>query len=192
MRCKPLLAVLLALGAAPAVAQDSAWYVGLGAGRLKTGDACPAAAAPGADCEDKDTVWKLFGGYQFNRYLGYEVAIADMGERTSFLPGIGVSTARFRFFEMTLTGTLPLGQQFSAYGKAGIFMWDVDYTLPVGFVGSADSHGNDYTFAAGLQYQFTRSFALRLEWQRYNDVGDPAATGRFDADTFGVGALVRF
>jgi OmpA-OmpF porin, OOP family len=189
MRLKPLLvAAGLVLGAAPpALSQDANWYVGLGAGRLKADECAPAPAA----CDDNDTVWKLFGGYQLNRFLGYELALSDMGERSATLAGIGAVRARFRFFEMALTGTLPLGERFAAYGKAGIFMWDVDYDLPPGFNGSADSHGNDYTFALGVKYHFTRSFALRLEWQRYNDVGD-AATGRFNADTFGVGALVSF
>jgi OmpA-OmpF porin, OOP family len=192
MRFKPLLlAGLLALGAVPAPAL-SQWYVGLGAGHMKTGDECPTGAAPGANCEDKDTAWKLFGGHQFNRYLGYELAIADMGERSASLAGIGVANARFRFFEFTLTATLPLGQQLSAYGKAGVFMWDIDYDLPPGFIGSADSNGNDYTFAVGMKYHFTRSFAMRVEWQRYNDVGDPAATGKFNVDTLGIGALISF
>ena len=112
-----LLAALIALGAVPAPALSQAgWYVGLGAGRLKTGDECPMGAAPGASCEDKDSAWKLFGGYQFNQYLGYELAIAPMGQRSASLAGIGVATARFRFFEIALTGTLPLGQRLSAYG----------------------------------------------------------------------------
>jgi OOP family OmpA-OmpF porin len=184
-----LMATLVVLGIAPrpALCQDAGWYVGLGAGRLKADECLPAPAA----CDDKDTSWKLFGGYQFNQYFGYELAIADMGERAASLAGIGPATANFRFFEMTLTATLPLGQRLSAYGKAGIFTWDIDYDLPPGFIGSADSHGNDYTFGLGVKYQFTRGFAMRLEWQRYNDVGD-ASTGRFNADTFGVGALVSF
>jgi OmpA-OmpF porin, OOP family len=194
MRFKPFLfAALLMLGAVPAPAlSQTGWYVGLGAGQLKTGDECPTGAAPGANCEDKDSVWKLFGGYQFNQYLGYELAISDMGQRSASLAGIGVATARFRFFEIALTGTLPLGQRLSAYGKAGIFTWDIDYDLPPGFIGSADSNGNDYTFGLGVKYQFTRNFAMRVEWQRYNNVGDPATTGRFDADTFGLGALISF
>jgi len=194
MPFKPfLLAALLVLGAVPAPALAQAgWYVGLGAGYMKTTDECPTGAAPGANCEDNDSVWKLFGGYQFNRYLGYELAIAVMGQRSASLAGIGTVDARFRFFEVTLTGALPLGERLSAYAKAGIFTWDIDYTLPPGFTGSADANGHDYTFGLGLKYQFTRSFAMRLEWQRYNDVGDPATTGRFNADTFGIGALLSF
>lgn len=190
MQLNPVLvAAGLALGAlpVPALSQDASWYVGLGAGRLKADECSP----PPASCSDADTAWKLFGGYQFNQYLGYELAIADMGTRPATLAGIGPATANFRFFEFTLTGTLPLGQRLAAYAKAGIFTWDIDYDLPASFAGSADSNGNDYTFGLGLRYHFTRNFALRLEWQRYNDVGD-AATGRFNADTFGVGALVSF
>jgi len=191
MRFKPfLIAALLFLGAVPgpAPAQDAGWYVGLGAAHMKT-DGCPPAPAT---CDDKDSVWKLFGGYQFNQYLGYELAISDMGKRSATFAGPTLATAQFRFFEMTLTGTLPLGQRLAAYAKAGIFSWDVDFDFPPGAGQSADTNGNDFTFGAGVKYQFTRNFGVRAEWQRYNDVGDPATTGRFNADTYGVGAYFNF
>lgn len=46
--------------------------------------------------------------------------------------------------------------------------------------------------AFGAEYHFTRSLAVRLEWQRYNDVGAAATTGRFDVDTYGIGAVLSF
>jgi OmpA-OmpF porin, OOP family len=180
----------LCLAGAPALAQD--WYVGLGVGYLKTGNACPVGSAPGAACDDKDTSWKIFGGYQFNSYFGYELGLVNMEERSASLPGVGPVTARLRVFEATLVGTVPVGQRLALYAKAGIFHWDADYQVPPGFAGSADANDSDFTYGVGVRYNFTPSFALRLEWQHYNDVGDPATTGRFKADTFGIGALFSF
>lgn len=193
LRFKRLLTTALSvpcMACAPALAQD--WFVGLGTGHLKTGDACPAGSVPGATCEDKDTTWKIFGGYQFNSYLGYELGLVNLQERPASLPGIGPLPARLRVFEVSVVGTIPVSRSFSLYGKAGIFHWDADYQLPPGFTGPADANGSDYTYGLGVKYNFTRSFALRLEWQRYDDVGDPATTGRFEADTFGIGALISF
>ena len=43
-----------------------------------------------------------------------------------------------------------------------------------------------------MRYHVTRNAVLRLEWQRYNNLGERSMTGRFNADVFGVGALLRF
>jgi len=189
----PLAVLALALGFAstPALAQESSWYVGLGIGYLKSDEGCPGAAT-GATCDDKATTWKIFGGYQFNSYLGIELGLSDMGDWPASVTGLGPATAKFRVFETVLVGTLPLGQRFSVYGKAGAYQWDADYEFPAGVAGSADANGNDYTVGAGVKFNFTRNTALRLEWQRYNKVGDRATTGSFNADVFGVGALVSF
>jgi OOP family OmpA-OmpF porin len=195
VRIKPLLiAAGLALGAVPtpALSQDASWYAGLGIGYLKTDGTCPGAAAAGVPCDDKGTTWKIFGGYQFNTYLGYELGIVDLGDRTAFVSGLGVANAKFRIFEMLLVGTLPVSQRLSLYGKAGIFQWDADFDFPSGVAGSADANGNDFTYGLGVKYDVTRNAALRLEWQRYDDVGDAATTGRFKADVFGVSALISF
>jgi len=195
VRIKPLLAAvafMLAAISVPAPAQDGGWFAGLGIGYLKFDDGCPGTAATGAACDDKDTTWKLFGGYQFNAYLGVELGLADMGDRPATVTGLGPATAKFRVFETLLVGTLPLNQHFSVYGKAGIYQWDVDFEFPAGVAGSADANGNDYTVGLGVRYNFTRNAALRLEWQRYNSMGDRNTTGRFNADVFGVGALVSF
>lgn len=186
-----VVALVLSFASAPALAQDSSWFVGLGVSYLKADEACPGAAA-GAACDDKATIWKIFGGYQFNSYLGIELGLSDMGDWPASVTGLGAATAKLRVFETVFVGTLPLSQRFSIYGKGGIYQWDADYEFPAGVAGSADANGKDYTYGAGVKFNFTRNTALRLEWQRYNKVGDPATTGSFNADVFGVGALVSF
>ena len=86
----------------------------------------------GATCDDKATVWKIFGGYQFNPYLGFELGLSDMGDWPASVPGLGAATAKFRVFGMTLVGTYPLSKRFDVYGKAGVFMWDSDFEFPAG------------------------------------------------------------
>lgn len=187
-----LTAGALMLASAPALSQDASWFVGLGIGYMKTGDECPATAAPGANCEDEDTTWRIFGGYQFNPYLGVELGLVDLGDRSTAVSGLGPAIAKFRIFELTLVGTVPVSQRTSVYAKAGIFQWDADFEFPAGAGGFADANGNDYTYGLGVKRQLTRNAALRLEWQRYDDVGDPGTTGKFKVDVFGVGALFGF
>lgn len=188
--CVP--AVVLMLASAPALAQDTSWFVGAGIGYMKTDDTCPLTAAPGSNCEDKETVWKVFGGYLFNPYLGVEFALVDLNDRAATVSGLGSANAKFTIFELTLLGTVPISQRTSLYAKVGLYQWDADFEFASGASGSADANGNDYTYGLGVKYQFTRNAALRLEWQRYNNVGDPSTTGRFNADVFSVGALWSF
>lgn len=193
-RIKPrlsALALMLASAATPALSQDASWFAGLGIGQVKI-DGCPGAAAPGATCDDKDTTWKIFGGYQFNSYLGYEIGLVDLSEWPASLGAVGTANAKLRIFELTLVGTMPLSQRFSVYGKAGVYQWDADFEPAAGVAATADANGNDYTFGLGATYKLTRTAAVRLEWQRYNKVGDPSTTGRFNVDVVGVGALLSF
>jgi opacity protein-like surface antigen len=193
-RIKPPLAIaalVLATASTPAPAQELGWFAGLGIGYLKADEACPGASA-GAGCDDKATTWKIFGGYQFNPYLGFELGLSDMGDWPASVAGLGAATAKFRVFEMTLVGTYPLSKRFDVYGKAGVFMWDADLEFPAGVAGGADADGNDYTYGLGLRVHVTPNAALRLEWQRYNNLGEQNMTGRFNADVFGIGALLRF
>jgi len=192
---RPLLAaVAFMLAAVPtaALAQDAGWFAGAAIGYMKTGDACPAAAVTGVACDDQGPTWKIFGGYQFNSYFGYEFGVADMGDRAASFSGIGLATAKFRVVDFLLVGTMPVSQQLSVYAKAGVFAWDADYTFAPGISASADANGGDYTFGIGVAYNVTRNASLRLEWQRYNKVGDAGTTGKFDVDVFGLGALFKF
>jgi OOP family OmpA-OmpF porin len=194
-RWKPLwVAAGLALGVASttALAQEARWLVGLGIGYQKSEDVCPGAAAAVGTCEEKGTTWKIFGGYQFNPYLGVELGFIDLGDRPAFVSGLGAASAQFRIFETLLVATLPVSERFAFYGKAGVYQWDADFEFNPPVAGSADANGKDYTFGLGVRFNLTRNAALRLEWQRYNDVGDPATTGRFNVDVFGLSALISF
>lgn len=186
------LTVALASASAPALAQEPAWLVGVGIGYQKSDDNCPGAAAAGVTCDDKGMTWKIFGGYQFNSYLGVELGLADMGDRTAVVGGVGVVNAQFRIFESLLVATLPVSERFAFYGKAGVYLWDADFDSPAVSPVKADANGNDLTYGLGVRFNLTRQAALRLEWQRYNDVGDPASTGRFNVDVFGLSALFSF
>lgn len=53
--------------AGPTFAQDGAFYVGASIGKAEAKDVCTGVSGPGVTCDDKDTTWKIFGGYQFNR-----------------------------------------------------------------------------------------------------------------------------
>jgi len=186
------LFALVAISTPALSQQDTGWYAGLGLGQSEANDACTGIAGPGISCDEKDTYWKIFGGYQLNKNFGFELGYVQLGEATASFAGFGSASIEAKGFELLGVGTLPINQQFSVFGKLGFFRWDVDFKDGTGLVGNASDSGTDLTYGFGVQYSFTKNVALRAEWQRYNDVGEANTTGKADVDTLGVSVVIRF
>lgn len=176
----------------PALAQspDSGFYVGGHIGQAEAKDACDGISGPGISCDDKDTAWRILGGYQFNRNLAIEGAYTDLGELTASAPGISGS-AEANALELTGVGSFPLGNAFSVYGKAGIYRGEVDSRLSGFGGGNGDESNTDFTFGAGVKFDMTQNVALRAEWQRYNDMGGDNVR-ETDVDVLSVGLQYKF
>lgn len=194
-----LFAVLAASLTTPfaANAQDSGFYAGGAFGQTKAKDTCEGVPIP---CDDKDTSWKIFGGYQINKNFGAELGYVDLGKATAAgtISGVTVNASiKAKAWELVGVGTIPFADNFSAYGKLGFFRWDVDASVSAtvpGFsvAGSIGDRGTDFTYGLGLKYDFTKNLAARLEWQRYNNIGNHATTGKSDVDLFSLGVVFKF
>lgn len=186
---KTLLATLgfaaAAAIAGSALAQDSGAYAGLSIGQAKTKDACSSVAALGASgisCDDKDTAWKIYGGYQFNRYLAAEAGYTDLGKVKVSTP-IGSAEIKSNAWELVAVGSYPIGTSgFAPYGKFGFYRGESKASNTLG--GSAKDTSNDWTAGLGVRYDITRNIGVRAEWQRYN--------GDFDTDVYSIGAQYKF
>src|SRR6266850_1659334 len=186
---KLLSAALFALAAAstPALSQVTGWYGGARFVQSEFKDSCAGLAGPAFACVERDTAWNIFGGYQFSRYFAGEFGYTDLGKTTLSITGFGNASFGAKGVELTGVGFLPLGQQFSLYGKLGLFHWDADFKDGTGLVGSARASGTDRTYGFGASMGVARNAALRLEWQRYQDVGDKNSTGSGDITVIGFG-----
>lgn len=196
LRCKPfLIAALIALGVSstPALAQsqDAGWILGAAGGTSKFKDGCPGVLAPLTSCDDKDVAWKVFGGYQFNSYFSFELGYVDLGEVKQSAPGVE-ATFEGTGIETVLVATLPIDQQFALFAKWGLFSWELDRTITGTGAGTTEASGKEITYGFGVKYNFTRSIALRLEWQRYMDVGDQSTTGISHVDVGLLGIAFKF
>jgi len=188
LRFKPFFTatlVALAFASAPALSQESGWYAGVGLGQASHDVDCAGTTS----CDDNDTAWKIFGGYQFNKYLGVEVGYTDLG-KASLSDAISTTAFEVKGFEVLAVGTYPINQQFEIFGKAGFFRWDLDVKDNV--FGSISESGTDFTFGIGAKYNFSKNLGLRLEWQRYNDIGNDSTTGTSDSDFIGLGLVFKF
>jgi len=195
-----LLGVALAASPSALLAQqDAGFYLGASVGRSDAKDACETPTVPGVvitACDDKDTSWKILGGYQFNRNFALEGGYVDFGKLSASGTVLGVplsATYEADAFEILAVGILPITDRFSLYGKAGLFRWDVDArATAAGVTVTASDDGTDFTFGAGLKYQFTKNVAGRFEIQRYNNVGERGTTGQSDVNVWSIGIQVKF
>ena len=211
MRCH-LLALLVAIAAAPAIAKEPAlgFYVGAGAGvssfrgdfasqvdQAYAGTGFTVDAATVTD--DRDTAWKAYAGWRFHPYGAIEAAWLDFGEaRTHYaigVPNIGAATrdGRYRLSgaEVSALGIVPLGDRATVYAKAGALFSQLKYDESglnqFGEPGSFSHTNRETKFLWGLggSFELVDSLAVRIEWQRAEDIGERFAltdsgNGRFE------------
>jgi len=194
-----LVAVLiLGLAAKPSMAQAENWYAGASVGQSKADIDLTCDLDISCSKDEDDTGFKIFGGYEFNPNGAIEFGYVDLGKfkasgKDSFLGNASLDWEPSGF-TFAVVGTLPIGQNFGLTGKVGIFFWDMDLHARSSVFGSgSDSDsGTDLTYGLGLKYDFSKTFGMRAEWERFQDVGDSNTTGQSDIDLFSVGVVFKF
>jgi len=185
----------------PLLAADAYLGIGVGATHLSAQDVC----AVGGSCSlDKNSFGgKLYGGYQFTDYFAVEGAWTDLGkasgtERDVIVPGDQRSIDwRARGLEASVLFGLPVGDVFRFYNRLGAFRstTDVDSTYTVSgssTPGSVSRSETNFVFGLGGQWVIAERFDLRVEWQRFLDVGDSSTTGSADVDFVSLGLMFYF
>jgi OOP family OmpA-OmpF porin len=190
-------AISLALGAGSLVpaAAHAGWYVGAGAGQSSLDEEIAsegqlAAAVDGLDpdtisfaADDSDTGWKVFGGYRFNHYFALEGQYADLGSvEVSSVTGTydggegsfqGAGDVDVSGFGVNAVASLPLGDRFALFAKAGIFRWETEESgslstdLDGDFAASADDEGIDVNAGAGVRFTFMEHLGVQVEWENF-------------------------
>lgn len=169
---------LLALSTGSASAEDR-WYAGISVGGMDVGIICTV------NCDDKDTGVRLFGGYEFAEYWGAEFGYMDLGEATS-----GTAVVEIDGFDILVTGTYPLNDQFDVFAKVGAYFLNADLSDPLGVSQDTDSSG--FTFAFGGSFNINDNFSVRAEWQLFDDIGEQTITGSSDLEFLSIGLVYAF
>ena len=177
----PTLAMAQAKGNA-----DLGFYAGISAGQSKSD--CSGSSG---SCDDKDTAYRIFGGYKFHPNIAVEGGYSPLGETSASFPA-GKITAEANAWDIVGVGSWPLGNNFSILGKLGFY----NAELKLSGLASGKKTTTDLTYGIGGQYDFNRNLGLRLEWNRYSKVKAPdlagVSGGDTDLDVLSVGALWRF
>jgi OOP family OmpA-OmpF porin len=198
----------LAMIASPyAAADDTGWYGGINIGqsRAKIDDAGITRGLLGSGFtttsisdDNRDTGYKLYGGYQLNKNFAIEGGYFDLGRfgftATTVPAGTLNGSIRLKGLNLDAVGILPINDKFSAFGRAGVNYAEAkDSFSGIGIsVSNPDPSKREanYKFGVGLQYNFTESFGMRAEAERYR-IND-AVSNRGDVDLFSVGLVYRF
>src|SRR5258706_9710454 len=114
-----VFAVTATAFALPAAAQmnTSAFYVGGSVGQSKFKNSCTGLPA-GFSCDEKDTAWRILGGYQFTPNIAAEVGYHNFGETKASSGGFeGEDKGSAR--GVVALGMWPIANQVGIHGKLG-------------------------------------------------------------------------
>jgi len=180
------LAGLGSVLATAALAQDDSYYYGglsVGSARARIDQERISNAlvgngltVTGFSRDERDTAFKLFGGYQFNRNFGVELGYFDLGKfgfaTTTTPAGTLNGDIRLRGLNLDLIGTMPLTESLSAFVRLGAqHARTRDYFSSTGAVAVLNPNPTarevNYKVGAGLQYAFGPSLLLRGEAEHY-------------------------
>jgi OmpA-OmpF porin, OOP family len=189
-----LIGAALAFSAPAAFAQarsaaaDTGWYVG-----GSFGQAIADIDSVSGSLDDKDTAWKIFGGYQINRTFSVELGYTDLGA-VNFSSGASRLNLETTAWEVVGVASFPFANQFAAYGKVGFFRATTEFSGTA----SGDDDNNGLTLGAGVRYNFNRNLGVQGEWQRYAKAISGPSTGAIrlsdeaSIDVFSVGVVYKF
>ncbi len=201
-----LVAASLSMLASTAFAQNSekcgCWYAGAGVGQSRLDSDTINFPGSTQSHDDRDTGWKVFAGYQWNPNFAIEGGWVDLGKFNTAVSRAGGTASvdyKLQGFFLDAVGVIPVSEQFSLFGKVGTIYsdasTDVAGTLApaLSAAGFRSDSKNDFNLTAGLgaQYDFTRTFGLRAEWERYFNV-DFGNNSSKDADLLSVSAVFSF
>lgn len=204
-----LSVAVLAITASPlSFADNAGWYGGLNIGqsratiddeRIASGLLGAGFATTGISNDERDTGYKIYGGYQFNRYFALEGGYFDLGKfsftATTVPAGTLNGNIKLKGLNLDLVGILPITEKFSAFGRVGVNSAKAeDNFRGTGAVTVLNSSPNkrdtNVKYGAGLQYHFTPALGLRLEAERYR-IND-AVGNKGDVDLVSLGLVYRF
>jgi OmpA-OmpF porin, OOP family len=180
-----MFAVLLAAGLIPCIAQAGTFYVGAGIGQANSDvdtDSIAFVSGTPISVDNTTTAFKLFGGYQFSKYIGIELGYIDMGEIKASAPGPDTYTIALSGFDAFFVGTWPISNDFTLFGKLGFISWNSDITISLAGIGTGSGSENDIDLAFGVggQYNISKNFGVRVEYEAFDiDVQKAGAGSTF-------------
>jgi len=168
--------------ASPGIAAaDSGFFVGGSFGSATIDD-----GFDGVNLDTDTSAYRFVGGYQFGDLFGLEIGYQDFGDLDETLVISPISSLISISAEgWTAGGTLdlPLSDNFSLFGRGGVFFWEADVSID-GFSINVPSDENPY-YGAGARLKVSPNLSLIGDWSRFE-------LDEVDTDVFSIGLQYRF
>ena len=168
----------------------------------------PPFNVTGIDEDDTGVGYKLYGGVPLTRNFAIEGGFFNLGKfgytATGNFPTVlgapaGTLNADLKVpkgANLDLVGMVPFGNQFSIFGRVGVTRVQTrsSFTGTGAVFFPTPSNGREtdwgHKFGVGLEYAFSRAFAVRAEAERYR-VPDTLG-GKANVDLFSIGLVNKF
>jgi OOP family OmpA-OmpF porin len=202
------LATLAVTLSPTAFADDAGWYAGFNAGesratiddgRITAGLLGDGFTTTSISDDNSHFGFKVFGGYEFNRYLALEGGYFNLGQFGFTADTVPAGSLRgdikLQGANIDLVGSIPIGDKFSVFARGGLnYAQAKDSFSGTGSVTVIDpspqKSAANYKFGLGAEYDFTRSVGIRIEAERYRI--DDAVGNKGDVDLYSVGLVYKF
>ena len=165
--------------------------------------------AASSSFDDSDTAFGVTVGYKVNENFATELSYVDLGSvidyRASGTINDGIADLEFTANAeatgsgpvLSFLGILPIGEHFDVYGRAGLALMDTDASWSLTIDGVSDSisdstRRSNLMYGIGGEFNASKRFGIRIEWNRYADIGSEEVTGKGDVDLFSAGFRISF
>ncbi len=146
------------------------YYLGGSIGPAEGSSYCSGAT----NCEDKDTAWKLFGGYRLSENFSAEGSYVTLGDLHKNGENSDVSVIAAH-----AVASIPVTEQFEVFGKLGAMRWKSSNT-------DGSKNGLGFTYGAGAKMHLNETTNLRAEWEKFPGI-ETSSTKKTDINMLSVG-----
>lgn len=153
------------------------------------------------DKDDEATTWSVLAGYRFLRFAAVELAYHDLGTLHEYWPSRTIGPLRSLEVKsamestgatLSLLGQLPLTDRWSVHLRAGGLFADQEVSRRIESSYFNESYDSEvFLYGIGTQLDFGAHWTVRLDFQRYDDVGKGNGIGEADVDSLTLGVLFR-
>ncbi|MEO8038223.1 MAG: outer membrane beta-barrel protein [Betaproteobacteria bacterium] len=177
---------------------DSPYYVGIGGGPTKMKGYCKAVNATAGfvgTCDESTVGFKAFAGYKLNRNFGLELGFSNFGEARADGTVFGAARiGRWKGYGVDLSAVafLPLGDRFEVFAKGGVAFWDVTSTLATTASQDINDRGFSGVAGAGVIWWVLPQVGLRMQYERFQKVGDDSIQVQTNIDYVSLNVVGRF
>jgi opacity protein-like surface antigen len=164
------VAALAAAATASAQGNEAGFYAGAGVGTFNLDIDEPGDVGGAFDrYSSDDTAWKAFVGWRMNPYLAFEGAYVNLGSPDDTLAPDTKLTVETDGFAPYVVGTLPIGDWFEVFAKAGYYWYDVDARLSTPLGSTSDTTSDEaFTWSAGVGLNVFERINVRLEYEQFD------------------------